>query len=524
MDHDLSWMNAPGDEQYRLLIDAITDYAIYMLDPTGRVMSWNSGAERFKGYSAEEILGEHFSRFYTPEDQARGLPLEALRRAASEGRFETEGWRVRKDGRRFWAHVVIDPIIDEGRRIGFTKITRDITERREAQRVLEETQQALFQSQKLDSLGQLTGGMAHDFNNLLTAILGSLELLKKRMPDDPKARMLLENAVQGAQRGASLTQRMLAFARRQDLHPEPVDIAELAAGMLGLMERSIGPGIRIRIAVPPGLPPALSEVNQLEAALLNLVVNARDAMPTGGVITISADEQRLEPDNEIGLGAGHYVRLTVADTGVGMDKETLRRATEPFFTTKGVGKGTGLGLSMVHGLAEQSGGKLKLTSAPGAGATIEIWLKADPSGVRLAQTPSRRAPEGAPRRLCILVVDDDRLVLVNTTAMLEDLGHRVLEADSGAQALAILARESAIDLIITDQAMPGMSGLELARATRATRSALPIILTSGFVEYVEPLEPHIPLLDKPFTQAQLAAAIDALLSEIPLERGPATAL
>ncbi|HRD29615.1 MAG TPA: PAS domain S-box protein, partial [Caulobacter sp.] len=355
-----------SQEQFRLLVQGVTDYALYMLDLDGRVTNWNAGAERIKGYRPEEIIGQHFSRFYTPGDREAGEPARALRTAAAEGRFEKEGWRVRKDGTRFWAHVVIDPIRDDaGEPIGFAKITRDITERRDAQAALEEARQALFQSQKLEAIGQLTGGIAHDFNNLLMAVLSSLELLRKRLPDDPRAVALLDNAVQGAQRGASLTQRMLAFARKQDLRLEGVCVSDLVQGMAGLLERSAGPSIELTLDAPPGLGAAHTDPNQLETALLNLVVNARDAMPGGGRIRVEVNAARPEPDGQGDLPPGDYVRLVVADDGPGMDRVTLARATEPFFTTKGVGKGTGLGLSMVHGLAEQSGGRLVLRSAPG---------------------------------------------------------------------------------------------------------------------------------------------------------------
>jgi len=400
-----------SEEQFRLLVQGVTDYAIYTLDPAGRVSSWNAGAERIKGYRSDEILGEHFSRFYIDEDREAGEPAQALRTAVAEGRFEKEGWRVRKDGTRFWAQVVIDPIRnDRGVLIGFTKITRDITERRQAQIALEETRQALFQSQKLDAIGQLTGGVAHDFNNLLMAILGSLELLRKRLqPGDPKAKALLENALQGAERGAALTQRMLAFARKQELRLEGVDIPALVRGMSGLFSRSVGPGIQLRTRFPRQLPPATTDANQLEAALLNLVVNARDAMPNGGEIAIEASAQTLDAESSLGLPAGRYVRLTVIDDGEGMDDETLARAAEPFFTTKGVGKGTGLGLPMVHGLAEQSGGRLRLGREPGRGARIELWL---PEAAAAADPRAAAAIEAvieSVRPLVVLVVDDDGL-------------------------------------------------------------------------------------------------------------------
>jgi PAS domain S-box-containing protein len=279
-------------DRYRRLIDAITDYAIYMLDIDGYVSSWNPGARRFKGYEADEILGQHFSRFYTPEDRAAGVPERALRTAAAEGRFDTEGWRVRKDGQRFWAHVVIDPIRDEsGLVVGFAKITRDLTERMLARSALEQAQHALFQTQKLESIGKLTGGIAHDFNNLLTAVIVSLELLRKQLPrGDERAHGLLDNALHGAERGSALTQRMLAFARRQELNMKAVRLRPLVDGMLDMLDRSLGPTIKLITDIPESLPPAHTDVNQLETALLNLALNARDAMGESGTIRIFAHE------------------------------------------------------------------------------------------------------------------------------------------------------------------------------------------------------------------------------------------
>jgi PAS domain S-box-containing protein len=497
-----------SEQEFQRLIDGVTDYAIYMLDPNGRISTWNAGAQRAKGYRPEEIIGEHFSRFYTPEDQASGLPKRGLEIAAREGRFEHEGWRVRKDGGRFWANVVIDAVRDPaGDLVGFAKVTRDITERRETQRALEETQQALFQAQKMDALGQLTGGVAHDFNNLLMAILGSLELARRRLPDDPKLRSLIDNAVMGAERGATLTQRMLSFARRQDLKMSAINVAEIVEGMRGLLERTLGPRITIVTEFAEPLPLARTDAGQLEMALLNLAVNARDAMADGGVIRITAHPCQVA-EGQMDIPAGAYVCLAVADTGVGMDAKTLARALEPFFTTKGVGKGTGLGLPMIHGLARQSGGDMRLRSQPGEGATVELWLPiADPSEIAaLAVAPSRVTVQVG--MLDILVVDDDPLVLVNTVAMLADLGHHPVEATSAEEALVLLRSDRAIDLIISDQAMPGMSGVELAQEAAALRPGLPFLLASGYAELPPGAGAMLPKLNKPFTQAQLAVSVE----------------
>ncbi len=501
----------PDEDRYRLLVDAIIDYAIYMLDIDGRVTSWNPGAQRFKGYTPDEIIGQHFSRFYTPEDQATGDPATALGVAAREGRFEKEGWRQRKDGSRFWAHVVIDAIRDEaGALMGFAKITRDITERMETQKALDQAREALFQSQKMEAIGQLTGGVAHDFNNLLMAILGSLELVRKRVPYDPRITPLLDNAMQGAERGSILTQRMLAFARKQELKMDAVDVASLARGMMTFLDRTIGGKIEVSLRFPADLPRVLTDPYQLEAALMNLAVNARDAMPDGGDLIISGSAEQVEgrPD----LAPGHYVRLSVTDTGEGMSPETVSRATDPFFTTKGVGKGTGLGLSMVHGLAAQSGGGLFLTSKAGAGTQVDLYLPVVRKDCGAAARPDAVAATGsAGRKLTILAVDDDPLVLTNTTAMLDDLGHHVIAVNTGKDALEILRSRRDIDLIVSDELMPHMSGSQLAKAVQRSHPGMPFIIATGYADLTTVAGDDTRLglrrLAKPFTQGLLAQVV-----------------
>lgn len=497
-----------SQEQFRLLVESVTDYAIYMLDEAGHIVSWNPGAERIKGYARSEVVGRHFSCFYAPEDQADGLPQTALMIAAREGRFEKEGWRVRQDGTRFWAHVVIDVIrSDEGDVVGFAKVTRDITERMESQKALEQAREALQQAQKLEAIGQLTGGIAHDFNNLLAAVLGSLELVQKRLPYDPRISPLISNAVAGAQRGAVLTQRMLAFARKQDLQMQAVEVPSLARGMLEFLQRSIGPAISVRLDFPYGLPRVLSDPNQLESALLNLLVNARDAMPGGGDVTISAEVRRVETSGAE-LPPGDYLALSVSDTGQGMDADTLARATEPFFTTKGVGKGTGLGLSMVHGLVAQSGGRLEIDSTPGEGTRIALWLPVadrEPAAETTAESEAPRSGDS----LVILAVDDDPLVLTHTVALLEDLGHRVIAASSGAEAQALLEAQPDIQILLTDEMMPGMPGSELARRVLVLRPDLKVIIASGYIDIAAPAAEGFAALRlaKPFTQGELSALL-----------------
>ncbi len=497
-----------NQEQFRLLVQGVTDYAIYLLDRDGRVTNWNLGAQRIKGYRPDEIIGQHFSRFYTEEDREAGEPQKALATVAREGRFEKESWRVRKDGSRFWAHVVIDPIHDDrGELLGYAKITRDITERKEAQEELERTREVLMQSQKMDAIGQLTGGIAHDFNNLLMAVLGSLELMRKRLPDDPKLLALLENAVQGAERGRTLTSRMLAFARRQELKQEAVNIPNLVRGMTDLLQRSLGPSVDIETRFPLVTKPVLIDANQLEMALLNLTVNARDAMPGGGQIIVTTREATIREGDASGLNPGSYICLAVSDTGTGMDEATLRRAMEPFFTTKGIGKGTGLGLSMVHGLAEQSGGRFVLKSRKGEGTTAELWLPVAERPALAIEQIRDSAGNAAlhPGALVVVAVDDDSLVLTNTIAMLDDLGHTGVAAASGQEALDILRRKKAVDLVITDQIMPQMTGQQLAEAIRKEWPELPVLLTTGYAE----TEPGValPKLAKPFTQNELAEEI-----------------
>ncbi|RON69312.1 PAS domain-containing sensor histidine kinase [Pseudomonas fluorescens] len=496
-----------SEQQFRLLVQGVTDYAIYMLSPEGLVSNWNQGAQRIKGYLPEEIIGQHFSIFYTPQDREQGEPQRALEIATREGRFEKKSWRVRKDGTRFMAHVVVDAIRGEtGTLLGFAKITRDVTEAHQAQQALENTREALFQAQKMQAIGQLSGGIAHDFNNLLTVILGNLEIVQKRIGDDPKITRLLENATQGALRGVSLTQRMLAFARRQELKTESVDIPQLVQGITGLLRSSLGPGIRIETRFPEDLEPVLADSNQLELALLNLATNARDAMPDGGCVIISAEPQVVLELAHTDLAAGRYVCLSLTDSGEGMDAHTLALAKDPFFTTKGVGKGTGLGLSMVHGFIEQLGGRFVLKSERAQGTTAQLWIPVAVEGA--AARPLYLPVEAvAVPRLSVLVVDDDTLVMNSTILLLEDLGHRVVSATSGNAALALFDQGEVIDLMITDMAMPQMSGAQLAHAVRLLKPDLPIILATGYADRLEGFAAQLPRLPKPFTQLNLAEII-----------------
>jgi PAS domain S-box-containing protein len=501
---------ADADAVYRRLVNSITDFAIYSLDANGLVTSWNTGAQRLKGYAAKEIVGHPFARFYTARDQAAGRPRENLD-AALHGRLETEGWRVRKDGGTFWAQVVIDPIRSEsGEVVGYAKITRDLTERRAHEESLAAAQEALAQARKLEAIGQLTGGIAHDFNNILMAILGSLELAQKRMTPTPRISPFLDNAMHAARRGAALTQRMLSFARRRELRREAVNLNESIPSLMGLIRGTFDPNVITQVRMADDLPAVLTDPAQLEASLLNLALNGCDAMPGGGVLTVEAEA--ISHPGDANLAEGRYVRIRISDTGEGMDAETLTRAVEPFFTTKGMGKGTGLGLSMAHGLAVQSGGRLALTSQKGRGTFADMWLPVETAPSEQPDDP--REDAGSPAkldRLVVLAVDDDPLVLFNTVAMLQEQGHVVFSAKSGEEALAVLDGAGRMDLVVSDHAMPNMTGLQLAQALRVRRPELPVILISGYAKLPDGADSRLLKVSKPFGQLELARAVAEIM-------------
>ncbi len=463
---------------------------------------------------------------------------------AAGGDFALEHRTVGPDGRTRWAEIrarlVKDSAAGGARLVG---VSSDITERKLAEdqlrrlnetlevRVMERTselerahaavlneigqrqraEEQLRQAQKVELIGQLTGGVAHDFNNLLTAIIGNLELVRKHLRGDARAARLVDGALQGAQRGASLTQRLLAFARRQDLKVEPRSLVDLIRGMTNLIEQSAGAQIDLRFDLPAEVPAVLMDANQIELAILNLVVNARDAMPGGGTLTIRVEETEVVSAGD--LPVGPYVRLAITDTGYGMDEEILRRATEPFFSTKELGKGTGLGLSMIQGLALQLNGILRLTSAVGRGTSAELWLPATTRAIEVCKpSHTESIADMNPPQMTILVVDDDTLIAAGTVDMLEDLGHKVIEAHSGEGALEILRSGCAVDLLITDFAMPKMNGAQLAKAARELRPVLPILLATGYADMPPSSGIDLPRISKPYMQAQLAAKISALVT------------
>ncbi|KQT16682.1 MAG: ATP-binding protein [Bradyrhizobium sp.] len=491
-----------SERSFRLLVEGVADYALYMLDPKGTITSWNIGGERIKGYSPGEILGQHFSRFYTETDRANGKPARALGIAREKGRYEEEGWRVRKDGTFFWASVVIDPIYEDGELIGFAKITRDITERRNAQLKLEAMQKQLAESQKFDALGQLTGGVAHDFNNLLMIISGSLHILKKSATSDPKLERAMSAIETATKRGAALTNQLLTFARRQSVNPQAIDFAERVGAIREVLDAGVGSSVRLAFDIHSDTWPIKADVSELETALLNLVINARDAMPDGGAVTIQARNVVL---NEPPL-AGDFVAIDVTDTGLGIPSDVLDKIFEPFFTTKPIGKGTGLGLSQVHGFAHQAGGTVKVASELGKGTTFTILL---PRGM---DAPVRDAAEAMSFRGSgtVLLVEDNPDVALVSTGLLEQLGYEVRRVADAEAALREIEND-AVDFVFSDIVMPGkMDGLSLAHHLRQIRPGLPILLATGYSDVAAGVRGDFPILRKPYEIHELSEAIAKL--------------
>ena len=498
-----------SERRFRMLVEGVTDYAIYMLDPTGTVVNWNPGAQRIKGYEREEIIGQHFSRFYTEEDRHDRIPYQVLETAARTGKYEAEGWRVRKDGTRFWASVVINAIRNSaGEVIGFAKVTRDLTERRA-------TEERLQQSQKMEGIGQLTGGVAHDFNNLLTIIIGNLEALQRHLTEEgldvTRLQRSADNAMRGARRAESLTQRLLAFSRQQPLEPKSVDVGRLVTGMSDLLRRTLGEQIAVETVLAGGLWRAHADPNQLEVAIINLAVNARDAMPTGGKLTLETANVHLDERyaaEQVEVLPGQYVMLAVTDNGVGMPSEVKAKAFDPFFTTKDIGQGTGLGLSQVYGFVKQSRGHVQIYSEVGEGTTIKIYLPRHHSDATDAEEEPVRTVARGRKSETILVVEDDDDVRTYSSESLRELGYAVLEARNARTALQMLDSHPEVAVIFTDIGLPGgMNGRQLCEEARKLRPTLKVLFTSGYarnaIVHDGRLDPGVELLTKPFTQAAL---------------------
>lgn len=509
-----------SDQKFLHFVDGVTDYAIYMLDPQGNVANWNAGAQRIKGYSAAEIIGKHFSQFYTDEDRAAGVPVQALAQALKEGKYEAESWRVRKDGTRFMASVVINPVRDHsGRHIGFAKITRDIDERIRQQ-------QAIAQYQKMDALGQLTGGIAHDFNNLLHVIKNAVDLMERRLSTiEPEVKTYLDMLKRNTERAAALTHRLLAFSRRQVLDPKPINPHALVSEVTSLLEQVLGEHIEIQTVLGAGAWWTSVDANQLETAILNLALNARDAMGGNGKLTIEVsnaflDESYASTHTEV--KAGQYVMIAVSDTGSGMTPEVAAKAFEPFFTTKEIGRGTGLGLSQVYGFIKQSGGHAKIYSEVGQGTTVKLYLPRLVGAAVAAPPPTAHGLHAGPGKEKILVVEDDDDVRQFTADVLGEMGYRVMTAVDAAGALRILAADSDVELLFTDIGLPGgVNGRQLADQAVARKPQLRVLYTTGYtrnaVIHHGRLDPGVNLITKPYTQHSLAAKVREVLAARPVD-------
>jgi PAS domain S-box-containing protein len=509
-----------SEQRFRLLVQGVKDYAIYMLDPEGNITNWNSGAQAIKGYAADEIVGRHFSLFYTPEDRDAGAPAKALATALRDGKFSGEAQRVRKNGERFWASVLIDPIHDEtGKLLGFAKVTRDISEKRRAEEELERSREALVQAQKMEAIGRLTGGVAHDFNNLLTVIRASADFLRRPNISEEKRARYVEAIAETAERAATLTGQLLAFARRQPLQPEVFDVCTRLRGLQRIIGSMIGSSVTIQNDLPDLERVVEADPTQFDTAVLNMVINARDAMPRGGTIRIGARTVDGVPAVRGHAGAtGTFVAVDISDDGEGMSPETLQKIFEPFFTTKPVDKGTGLGLSQVYGFAKQSRGEIDARSQLNVGTTFTLYL---PSADGQAPTVSAHTGDLAevsnvPRRR-VLLVEDNEGVGKFAAGLLKELGQAVTWVGDGQAALKQLNNDpGGFDLVFTDVVMPGINGLELAQMIQQQRPDLQIVLTSGYSHVIaEQGAQGFPLVRKPYSIDGLLA----ILASRPDQRG-----
>jgi PAS domain S-box-containing protein len=484
-----------SESQFKTLVGGVTDYALYMIDPTGVVSNWNVGGERIKGYTAEEIVGQHFSRFYTPVDRAAGKPAKALKIAQETGHYEEDGWRVRKDGSFFWASVVIDPIRNHaGELIGFAKITRDISERKEAQEKLLAMQRQLAESQKFDALGQLTGGVAHDFNNLLMIISGNTHTIRKDITSE-KALRALQSIESASQRAASLTRQLLTFARRQSVQPQSIKLPERLNALRDVLSSGLGNAVSLRIDFADDVWNIVVDPNEFETALLNLVINARDAMPDGGSVIIRAKN----------IPEAAQVAISVEDTGTGIPDDIAAKVFDPFFTTKPVGKGTGLGLSQVHGFAHQAGGTVGIKSVLGEGTKITICLPK--ATTHLAPAAEQMSSKGSGT---VLLVEDNPEVATVSTGLLEELGYNVRWANDAPAALAELEKDD-IDIVFSDVVMPGkVDGIGLAKIIREKRPKIPILLVTGYSSSVKEIGSQFPILRKPYQLHELSRELQKL--------------
>jgi PAS domain S-box-containing protein len=493
-----------SERKFRYLVEGVTDYAIYMISPEGIITNWNSGAQRIKGYSAEEVVGTHFSKFMTAQDREAGLADLSLEIAKRDGRYENEAWRVRKDGSLFLAHVIIDAIHNDDKDlIGFAKITRDITEKKIAEDNLAKVNAELFQAQKMDAIGNLTGGVAHDFNNLLSVISNGLEIFRLSNLD-AKHLKLVETMKRAVTRGATLTQQLLSFARQQPLQSDPHDVNQLINSFELMLIRAVGSNINFNFEFIQTPLPVMVDSTRFEASLLNLVVNARDAMPDGGSISITTRKRLIAKGEYEDLAEGNYVEVNVTDTGTGITKDDLKHVTEPFFTTKEIGKGSGLGLSQVFGFMKQSDGTLYIKSEVNMGTSVSMLFPALNDETILAEAVDETCD-------AVLIVEDEPDLLTATSEIFKLFGYEVYEASSGEKALELLRQGAKVSLVFTDILMPGMNGIELGRKLRESNPGIQIILASGYPLPALKKEhgdlDEFQFLNKPYDLADIAKAI-----------------
>ena len=491
------------EKRFQILVDGVVDYALFLLDPGGHIASWNSGAQRIKGYRADEVIGKHFSMFYSPEDRQRQVPQNALRTALEKGKYEAEGWRLRKDGTKFWASVIIDTLrSDTGEHLGFAKITRDATERRSNELRLAEAREQLIQSQKMELIGQLTGGIAHDFNNLLTVILSGTNMLERMVEGNPRMTAVVGNIRHAVQRGEKLTRQLLSYSRRQALKPELLDLtAALRTVSEGILQ-ALRSNIEVELDIASDLQVVEADPNELDLALINVALNARDAMVHGGQLRIKARNEVRPVKGD----SASFVAISISDTGTGMAPETTARATEPFYTTKPPGVGTGLGLSQALGFATQSGGSLHIDSTLGKGTTVTIYLPA------AGASTSEPAGPTTSRGLRVLVVEDEALVAEMARTILSQAGYNVEVAYNANKGLEII-RNGEIDAVFSDIVMPGgMTGLDLAEVVRSEFPAVPVLLTSGYYQLPSDQVAKHEVLRKPYDETQLLTALDSVIT------------
>jgi PAS domain S-box-containing protein len=503
-----------SEERFRLLVEGIKDYAIFMLDADGRVASWNAAAERVTGYEADEIVGRHFARLFPPEDARRGRPTQILVKATAEGRVEDEGWRLRKDGSRFWANAVVTSLRDaDGRLRGFAKVVRDFSEHHEFE-------QRLRQVVKMEAVGRLAGGVAHDFNNLLTIILGFADMALTKLSPEQSAHPLVQEIKKAGERAALLTTQLLAFSRQSVMAPEVLDLNVCVGDMQRMLRRLIGEDIELTTVLQPGLGRVKADPGQVQQVIMNLAVNARDAMPKGGKLTLQtanvvldAGYARLRPE----VPPGTYVMLAVSDNGVGMDDETKVRLFEPFFTNKEQGKGTGLGLAMVYGIVKQSNGFIYVYSELGLGSCFKIYLPRTDDEYHPEQSSANRmkTPFG---KETVLVVEDEAAVRALVCQVLRTCGYTVLEAGRGTEALhAWEGHHGPIHLLLTDVVMPEMGGPELAERLTAVRPDLKVLYLSGYTDDAVVrhgvLRAEADFLQKPFSPVALARRVREVLDK-----------